>query len=708
MNRRQFLMAVPGGIALAQTNGERQGVVRGFPGIAYRDYSRCLPDYLRDLAARAYQLRERELARLTTPERIRARQKWVRETFWKLVGGMPERTPLNARTVGSFERPGYRVEKVIYESAPGFHVPGNLYIPTGHRPPFPGILFQMGHSNNGKADTGYQRCCQGLVKLGFLVLAFDPMGQGERVYYPDGSGTSTRLRSSDDEHTVPGKQMLLYGDTSSRLQVWDAMRSLDYLESHPMVDPKRLGSTGQSGGATLTMLLWCADERLAAAVECMGNTENIACPNFNPPGSTDDAEQNFIDSGPLGFDRWDLFYPLVPKPLLVTVSDKDFFGTYSPEYISNGWAEFQKLKKVYELLGAADRLDWQDTPLPHGLAYDSRLMVYNWFSRWLKGENTRIETEPPTEPEPDKAVWVSEAGSMVRSFNSQTPFTLNRDRKVDKQAADLATLLRADKPAPGTMFTVLRRVGSLQIDIEAVEVASAPRVWVPAWVYLPRSAERTKPVFLLLESSGRNMRGREGGLYQGLAAKGYPVCAADVRGSGDLWPEYGRSSPGHARSHNDEENYTWASLILGKSLVGQRVTDILALAAALRSHPDVTGRPIVVAASGRMTVPALFAAALDDKIERLYLAGGLISFQALVAAEAYSQPFANFVPGILLHTDLPEVAASIAPRTVILAGATAPDGTTLDAESVRKAYGSGAGIRVLAEAKWDLETFLQI
>src|SRR5512137_402825 len=352
MNRRQFLMAVPGGIALAQTKGGRQAAAPGFPGVAYRDYSRCLPDYLRGLAADAYQLRERALAGLTTKEAIRARQKLARETFWKLVGGMPERTPLNARTVGAFDRPGYRVEKIVYESRPGFHVPGNLYIPTGQRPPFPGILFQMGHSNNGKSYAEYQRCCQGLVKLGFLVLAFDPMGQGERVYYPDSSGIRTRLRSSDDEHTVPGKQMLLYGDTSSRLQVWDAIRSLDYLESHPMVDPKRLGSTGQSGGATLTMLLVCADERLAAAVECMGNTENIACPNFNPPGSTDDAEQNFIDSGPLGFDRWDLLYPLAPKPLLVTVSDKDFFGTYSPEYISNGWTEFQKLRKVYELLGA--------------------------------------------------------------------------------------------------------------------------------------------------------------------------------------------------------------------------------------------------------------------------------------------------------------------------------------------------------------------
>src|SRR6266852_4107517 len=74
--------------------------------VGYRNYSRCLPDFLRDLAQRAYQMRNRELAKLTTPAAIRARQQWVRETFWKLAGGMPEPTPLNARSLGSIERGG--------------------------------------------------------------------------------------------------------------------------------------------------------------------------------------------------------------------------------------------------------------------------------------------------------------------------------------------------------------------------------------------------------------------------------------------------------------------------------------------------------------------------------------------------------------------------------------------------------------------------
>jgi len=681
MTRRE-LLSIP--LACAATRAQTR-----YPGAAYRDYSRCLPDYLRGLVGPAYQRRSAALSRLTTPEAIRERQRWARETFWKLVGPPPERTPLKARTVGSFERAGYRVEKVVYESVPEFHVAANLYVPTGVQPPFPGVLFQMGHTTNGKAGDSYQRCCQGLAKLGYLVLAFDPMGQGERIYYPDSSGTRTRLRSADDEHTTPGKQLLLLGDTSSRVQVWDAMRSLDYLAAHPLVDPKRLASTGQSGGGTLTMLLAAADDRLAAAVVCAGNTENFVCANFNPPGSTDDAEQDFVGSGPLGFDRWDLLYPLAPKPLLTVVSDKDFFGTYSSQYIASGWEEFGKLKKVYETLGRPDQLSWIGTPLPHGLSYDSRLHVYNWFGRWLKGETTRITEEPPTQPEPDATLWVAGSGSVVRSFGSQTPFTLNRSRRVSRVKGSWQQLLAVERTTLNA--TMLGRVPSARgVEVEALDIPVATRVWLPAWVFRPRKADPSRPVLVAIEPAGRNLRWREGQVYQELAAEGHVVCVPDLRGVGDLTPEYGRGAANYGRSHNEEEDYAWASLILGRPLVGQRVSDILAVVRAM-------GGRAVVAALGKMTVPALFAAALEPGIRALYLSGGLVSFRSVVETEDYNHPFANFVPRLLEHADLPEIVASLAPRRVTLAGPV--DGAGKAAKVI-----PGGHLEVLPESRWDLES----
>lgn len=677
---------------------------RPYPGVPYRHYSRCFPDFLAGLARRAYQLRNQQLARLTSPEAVRQRQAWVRRTFWELVGGQPERTPLNTRVLGGFERAGYRLEKLVYESRPGLFIPANLYIPKQGRPPFPGVLFQMGHAVNGKASPLYQKCCQGLVQLGFLVLAFDPMGQGERIYYPDASGLKSRLGSADDEHTFAGIQMLLAGDTSTRLQVWDAVRSLDVLAAHPLVDPKRLASTGNSGGGTLTMLLAAVDDRLAVAAPSCPNTENFACAGFNPPGSTDDAEQNLLGAAPLGFDRWDLLYPLAPKPMLVLVSARDFFGTYSPNYLTSGWEEFQKLERVYQILGHPDRIAWFDTPLPHGLEYALRLEIYNWLARWLQGRTDRITAEPPVEPEDDRVLWVTPEGSVVRHFASETPFTLTRRRAASivtpEKPPDLAALLRIDLPAPELTAKSLGRAASARADVEAVEVSSAAEVWLPAWIFHPRTSDPSKPVLLVLEPSGRVASWREDEYCQTLAAEGFLVCLPDLRGLGDLRPEFPRFAPQHARTHQSEDAYAWASLMLGRPLLGQRVTDILAIAQALRNHAAARGRRLVLAARDTLTPPALLAAAMDRRIDTVYLSGGLVSYRSIVETENYRHPLANIVPRLLEKTDLPQLARAIDPRRVILAGAVSAAGETMDESSVRRLYPEAPNVEVRPHAAW--------
>jgi dienelactone hydrolase len=687
MTRREYL-ALCAGAAFVP------GAIPAFAAVNYRQYSRCLPDYLRQLAARAYQTREQAIAQLTTPEAVRARQHWARETFWRLTGGEPERTPLAVATTGRFERQGYRVEKLVYQSRPGFYIPANLYIPEG-RPPFPGVLFQMGHSGNGKAYAPYQRCCQGLARLGYLVLAFDPIGQGERIFYPGVDPAKSRLNSPTDEHTTPGRQLLLYGDTMSRLQVWDAIRSLDVLASHPMVDPKRLASTGQSGGGTLTMMLAAVDDRLAAAAVSSGNTENFACAGFDPPGSTDDAEQDFVASGPLGFDRWDLLYPFAPKPLWISVSAKDFFGTYSPQYLANGRPEFEKLKRVYQVLGNPSQLEWVETPLPHNLSYDSRLGIYRWFQRWLMPGAPPVTDEPPTAPEDDRVLYATESGSVVKSLHSTTPFELNRSRKLSTRPADPAALLGVARPAPGLSFTRVAETRSGDIEIEAVEVPSAPQVWIPAWIFRPRSGSPGR-AFLLLEPDSRSSRWHEGELYQTLASRSALVCVPDLRGIGDLRPEYSRGDAHFAAGHNSDESYAWASLILGSPLVGQWATDILALIAALKQRTP--SLKLTVAARGRVTVAALIAASLDERIDTLYLAGGLISWTSLAETENYRHPLANFVPGVLLHTDLPALAGQLGNGKLVIGGAVDAGGDPADPDLVKRLY---PGARVLRQGRWD-------
>lgn len=645
--------------------------------IRYREYARCLPDYLSALASGACARRNARIARLGTPVAVREYQAWARRTFQQLTGALPERTPLHLRTTGALERTRYRIEKIVYESRPGLFVTANLYLPKTGTPPYPGVLFQMGHSNNGKSYALYQRCCQGLVQLGHVVLAFDPIGQGERTNYPRPDGWLTRLRSATEEHSVPGRQMLLVGETATGALLWDAVRSLDILAAHPKVDPRRLASTGQSGGGTLTMILAAMDDRLSAAAVSSGNTENFAVSPFLAPGSSDDAEQDLIGSGPLAFDRWDLLWPLAPKPLLVEVSAHDFFGTYSPSYERSGREEFQKLARAYSTLGAAGRLKYFESPLPHALSYPMRLAVYNWFERHLNNSDRAIDDEPPTSPESDETLWCGPTGNTSRDFAGKTPFALIRERahgiQTPGRPADLRALLGMDPPAAATRLELRGATKYRNCDVLAVEANTAEHVWTPAWLFLPKRAWTR--LLLLVEPNGRNAAWHEDELCDQLAGAGIAVCAVDVRGVGDLEGQFGPGAAGYARSHQTEENYAWASLILGHSLLGQRTTDIVQIAQSLvEAYPHAA---ITLAARDKMTVPALCATALEPRIAKLYLARHLVSWRSVAELENYSYPLASLIPDALRTTDLPEIARSIAPRSVIVVGAVDAGGRLL-------------------------------
>jgi dienelactone hydrolase len=698
--------AIVGGFAQQQSPNKSE--------LNYREYFRCLPDALGDFASGAFEIRNAQLqGGLNTRARMQDRQRWARETFWFAIGGQPANIlekrkgqSAHIRSTGRLERQRYTVEKLVYEGRPGEWISANLYVPKTGAAPFPGVLFQAGHTKNGKAGHTYQSCCQGLAQLGFLVLTFDPIGQGERTNYPGPNGL-TRFPSADDEHTVPGRQLLLVGETMTRLQLEDAITSLDVLASHPKVDPKRLGAAGQSGGGTLTMMLVAVDDRITAAVVCSGNTENVACGNFHPPGSVDDAEQNFIGTGPLGFDRWDLLWPFAPRPLLILASAMDFFHTYSPNYIQNGREEYRRLADVYSALGHPDQLHYYEHPLPHALSYAMRLELYRWSAKWLQDERRPIDNEPPVAPEPDSELWATHSGSVTRELGSATPFALARARAAQIQTpaaqADLRKILAISDRDIRPRLDVLSTVPSTTCKIVAAEVCTAPRVWIPMWVFIPHG--QTREMIIILDPSGRNAHWQDGELYQTLGEK-VIVCAPDLRGIGDLRPEYSRGAPDYAGTHETDEAYAWGSLIFGRPLLGQQVQDLLAVISAVRDH---FGSPplALLAARESLTIPALCAAALNPDVTHTHLSDHLATWRSITETEDYNASFSNFVPGILTKTDLPHIAASIAPRRVTLAGCVDAAGMKLPDEKVDELYASSNVLRRAAE-NWDAEALLSL
>src|SRR5262245_53554875 len=148
-----------------------------------RSYREMLSSYLKQKAFAALEDRERGIARLSTAAAVDEHRRRVRERLIEALGGFPERTPLNARTVGTLERDDFRIEKVIFESQPKFYVTANLYLPKTGRAPYPAILFPLGHESGAKAHEAWQYALGSFATTGFVALAWDRMGHGERAQF---------------------------------------------------------------------------------------------------------------------------------------------------------------------------------------------------------------------------------------------------------------------------------------------------------------------------------------------------------------------------------------------------------------------------------------------------------------------------------------------------------------------------------------------
>jgi len=409
--------------------GSRQA---GAPGVELNVDGAGLPDYSRDLERHLVRLsndvrerRKRVINAISTQQEVLDRQRMVAAELWKMLGGPLDRTPLNVRVTGIVERPGYRIEKVTFESRPRLHVTANLYVPAGTGRRRPAILSPLGHSVNGKAWPSYQKLFSNLARKGYVVLAYDPFGQGERIEYPGSRPGQSVLGGGTSEHEYAGRRLILLGANFGLFRAWDGIRGIDYLLMRAEVDPERIGCCGQSGGGTLTQFLAALDNRIHVAVVSMGNTENLAQENVEPPGSADDAEQNIVPALARGIDRADLLYTFAPKPLLMTITLHDAGHTYSPEYVSSSHDLLDEYKRVYGLLGAGDRVSLQATTVSHGYAYEMRRATYAWFNRWFEIKNVD-DDESSQAVEPDATLFVTPTGFVTTSFGGETALSLTR------------------------------------------------------------------------------------------------------------------------------------------------------------------------------------------------------------------------------------------------------------------------------------------
>ena len=564
---------------------------------------------LDEIAQRQLKARASTIAGIKDTAAAQARNAAVRARVLSLLGGLPESGgPLNARVTKTTPRPGYVIEHVMFESLPGYVVTANLYRPerAGRHP---AILMSMGHWDSGKGAG--QLIASNLARRGFVVLAYDPVGQGERQQAHDPRFGRSLIGGPVEQHFVNGPAAILMGQAVSRYFIHDGMRAIDYLVTRPEVDPDRIGATGCSGGGTQTTYIAALDPRIkVAAVACYMNSFRTLFPG----PSLGDSEQSVPGFIAAGLDQTDYVELFAPKPWLITSTEDDFFTPAGARQV------FEEAQRWYELYDAADRVKWVVGPGGHGTPTVVRQAIYDWMVRWLKPAAGGA-TDEVTDLLPDQALFVTANGQVegrgLYEIIKETP----RSKGTPEELSAFVSRLMAENPPIG----------------------KASKILTPE-----RAGDRHAAVVLVQDTL------EQGADANALLASGHVVALMTMSGSG--------RDPDRPYAGNWMNN-TRAWLV-GRNLPATHAAEINAVVADLLKRDDVDRSRIVVRASGVSGVPALLAAVGNPQIASLVLSRTPHSVRAAIDSPIHTNLHDAVIPGFAAKWDFADLRALLRPRTV--------------------------------------------
>lgn len=674
----------------------------------FRNIKRMVPDYVYRLANDLLTKREAALAAVAHSREVEARGAYIRKRFLEALGGpLPERTPLNPRVVGVLERDGYKIEKVIFESQPGLYVTANFYLPTRGTAPYPAILFPLGHEAGAKAHSAWQQALGSFAQKGFAALAWDTLGQGERVQLYDEDFGQSKVFRSTTEHTIVGIQCFLSGDSLARYTVWDGIRALDYLTSRKEVDPNRIGCTGNSGGGTHTAYLAALDDRIkVAAPSCYLTSWRKLLETIGPQ----DAEQILLPWLQAGLDHADFVHAFAPKPYLMLAAIRDFFS------ISGTRETYAEARRIYGLFQAPERLQLVEADDGHGYSRPRRLAAYNWFSRWLKGVADEAP-EPEVRVASSRELNCTASGQVVTSLGGETVFSLNRKRaaQLDKNLPKLSngdSLVAFKKEVQDRVRSLTafeNRGGALSVRsygaidrtgyrVEKLVYESEPGILVPSLLFVPTDGKASRPAVLYVHGEGKSAQGEPGEDIEELVKKGCVVLSIDVRGTGETRHEGVEQGSDFPRYFGDYDS-AMTSLLVGRPLIGGRMLDLHRGIDLLLNRAEVDQEKVYAFGAGVAAVPVLHAAVLDERIKGVFLQRMLLSYQNVVEKRIHRQIFENVLWGVLKYYDLPDLLTSLAPRPVWIINPVDAMGQELPVDTAKKAYGPSIQVRERVEGQ---------
>lgn len=653
-----------------------------------------------DLLRRArvhHQRRSAEKAALRSIADFEIYRAQVRENFFHAIGGLPtEKTPLNARITGTIQRENYVIEKIIYESLPGFYVTAACYVPSDMLCKAAPIVFVHGHALNGKSWPAYQQVCIDLAVNGFLVLAIDPVSQGERFqYYLEGEVPTCTV-----EHTFAGPPFDLVGTNVAREFIWDVMRGVDYLETRTDVDISQLGITGSSGGGMQTCYLMMADPRFQAAVPCtfVSTLEVIM-----KTGMIQDSEQILFNCVAAGPDHDDFLTAIAPRPMLVGAAAYDFFP------IEGTREAVRRAKEIYQLYGQPENLDLVVDDVKHSYSGVLRQACVNWFKVHLRGEAPDFVTTHPDTLE-ESALWATSSGQVLKDF----PHAKN----LSDIAGSLARGLPRSKPLPAheSRARLENALGISQagdrsaplyprlldeeiIDEEELAGAAFQKLWffsaeditVAGMMFRPAgSGTQPLPTTIVLLPEGSDEAGARSTLIADMLRENRGVFVFDARGIGGLKAHAPREKfQGTPFASLGDVHYRFScdAMMLGLSLLGLRIFDVLRACDYLKTRDDVG--EISLHGIGSGSFPAFFAAALEPCVAAVTVEEMIFSYRDLCETRFYDHSRFNLqvTPwGLLRVGDVVDFLTCLSPRRVTFVNPLRADGSVLGASDWKELF----------------------
>lgn len=641
--------------------------------------SPMVPNFIRQHIGELLSIRTEEANKIASEADWKVHRSYLYKKLSKSLGlaNIPERdSPLNVADLGSLDRDGYIIKKLTFEPLPGCIVPAHQYIPANIAKPAPAILFSLGHwIENAKMEPDQQAACIGLTKLGFIVLSYDPADQGERH-------VNWRCHNHLEAYLV--------GISQAGFNVWESIRAIDYLQSLPEVDSGRIGMTGASGGGHNTLYVSALDDRIKASVPvCYVNSfENLlqAMRGYNWVGGQDLCNQipRILSYGDMG----DIAALIAPRSLQIINAMQD------PMFpIEGAKKAHARSKRIYDLLGASDRISLNLIDDVHSYNVKMRESAYGWFNKWLRDEGdgcpipeSKMTISPPrysvhyitatadtgqAKPVEDpsaspetycfphnepKNSWPAQIAA-IRDIARSLPPIKNYVKSTKEWSSVRATLSKSIKtvvgptPAPPPYTPgIVNKFKHGKYLVECVYYQSEEGITNSAMLYLNKDYLSFQPLIILVDYQGKRSL-----LYDGtvehLLKLGFAVFTPDLRGTG-------------ATSATEFETAT-DSFMLDRDLFSQRLWDLLQAFEYMASYSvigvQIDKHKIACVGRGIAGLLALYAGALDERIAAIGCCDAPVSYKEMIQEETVF-PASAYIFNVLNHFEIEQVAAMAAPR----------------------------------------------